>query len=139
MQGGVELAVARAVEPDAAGGVARPHRDGSHTAAAGEGGLVFEPGHPGGFGDEFGRGQLAAARHCQQRWAHLADTLTDPGSQRVDGLGQADHVGEFVAGQLGQQTWLGVQPGAQQRAGFLAVQRGQRRLGSGIELMDTLT
>ena len=106
---------------------------------AGEGGLVFEPGHPGGFGDEFGRGQLAAARHCQQRWAHLADTLTDPGSQRVDGLGQADHVGELVAASWADGPgWVSSQaPNSAQ--GSLTVQRGQRRLGSGIELMDTLT
>jgi hypothetical protein len=61
VSGSVELAVARAGHAHAAGGVSRPHRNGCDTGVAGEGGLAFEPGHSGGFPDEFGRSQLAAS------------------------------------------------------------------------------
>ena len=70
---------------------------------AGEGGFAFEPGHAGGFTDEFGRGQFCAAGQGQQRRSDLADAFADADRDSVDGLAEPGDVGQFVAGQLGEQ------------------------------------
>jgi hypothetical protein len=41
----------------------------------GKAGLGAEPGHPGGLGDELGRGQRPAAGQAGQRWGQPGDLL----------------------------------------------------------------
>src|SRR6185312_1736621 len=77
VQGGVELAVTRAGHPYPASGVARPHWDWCYPGVAGEGGLAFEPGHSSGLADQFGRGQLPAARKRKQHRGNLAHAPSD--------------------------------------------------------------
>ena len=84
-----------------------------------------------------GRGQRPAARHRQQCRRDLADAFADPLGQLVDRLGEADDVGELVAGELGHEPGCGVQPVAEQPAMLGQVQR--RAVSApvlGIEFMN---
>jgi hypothetical protein len=103
---------------------------------AGEGGLVFEPGDSGGFPDELGRGQLTAAGQRQQRRGDKTHPVADPGGQGVDLFGQAGDVGQFVAGQFGDQAGLGGQPCPEQLAMFGTIERAGFGGMGGIELMN---
>ena len=74
----------------------------------GEGRLAFESVDSGDLSDEFGRGQLSAARKSQQRGRNLTNTVADALGQRVNAFGKPDDVGQVVAGQLGDQSSNGV-------------------------------
>ena len=105
----------------------------------GEGGLAFEPGDSGGFADELGSSQFPASRHGQQCRGDSAHPRTDPLGQCVDRFGQPGDVSELIAGQLGDQTGQGRQPGAQQFTVFGAIQRGRDGGTLGIEFMNPPT
>ena len=70
-------------------------------AVTGERGFAFEPGDPGGFGDEFGCGQFAAAGQRQQFRCHLLHAVADSLSECVDHVGEPGDVGQLVAGEFG--------------------------------------
>ena len=103
---------------------------------AGKGRLGFESVDSGGLADEFGRGQLPAARNSQQPRRHPTDTITDALGQRVDRFGKPGDVGQLVAGQLCDQTTLGGQPLTQQIAMLGHVQRAWLGCVCGIEFMN---
>ena len=118
VQRGIQLAVARAGHAHPPSGVARPHRDRRHTGVPGEGRLAFEPGYPGGFSDQFGRGQLPAARKRKQGRGDVANSLADALGQGVDGFGEPGDVGQFVAGQLSDQAGHGASQSQRMRPRF---------------------
>ncbi len=103
---------------------------------AGEGGFAFEPGHSGGFADDFGCSQLRAARDFQQCGGDLVDSGADALGQGVDLAGEPDDVGQLGAREFGDQSWLGVQPGPQGLLVLGGIERACCRCPLGIEFMD---
>lgn len=84
VQGGVELAVACAVEPDPTAGAARPHRHRGGTGVHGEPGLVGEPPVDAcGLTDDLGRPERTTARQLQQGRRAFGDQVGDLSLQRA--------------------------------------------------------
>src|SRR5215207_7343702 len=79
VKGGVELAVAAAVEPVAAGGLARAAGDGCGAAEAGEGGGVAEAADVAGVGDHGGGDLRPGAVQVADGVAVLGEELRDLG------------------------------------------------------------
>src|SRR3954468_19056507 len=83
VDGGVDLAVAAAVEAVAVG-LARADRDGRETGGAGELGVAGEPGGAGDLTDELGRGQRPEPRLVEQLRRDLANELGELGLERLE-------------------------------------------------------
>jgi hypothetical protein len=68
----MQLAVAATTQPVAVGSP-RAGRDGRDAGVHGKAGLGAEPGHPGGLGDQLGRGQRPTAGQAEQLGGQLRD------------------------------------------------------------------
>src|ERR687885_1043853 len=85
VDGGVDLAVAAAVEPVAVGR-AGAHRNRGDAGGAGEFGVGGEPVRAGDLADELGRGQGTEAGFGEQLRRDLRDQAGDLGFERFDRL-----------------------------------------------------
>ena len=106
VDGGVDLAVAAAVEPVPAG-VARADRDRGDAGGAGELGVRREPVRAGDLADELGRGQRPEPRLGEEVRGDLGDQVGDLGFQRLDGLGELAQPAQLVAGDPDARGLLG--------------------------------
>ena len=111
VDGGVDLAVAAAVEAMAVG-VAGADGDRGDAAGAGELGVAGEALGAGDLADELARGQRPEAGLGQQLRRDLGDELGDLGLERVDGRGRARAGGAARRGRSGRAPSARCAPGA---------------------------
>jgi hypothetical protein len=68
-------------------------------------GLGAEPGHPGGLGEELGRGQRPAAGQAEQRRGQPGDLLAELTIQLADLVGERADRGDLVAADADLHAW----------------------------------
>src|SRR5215204_1508046 len=135
VQGGVDLAVAAAVEANA-GAVARAGGLGCGAVPAGVGGLGAESMSAGGLADELGGGQRAAAGDAQERWGEGGDQLSDLALEFVDAAVELAQAVKLFACDRGDQSVDRREPIRDAGDDVLELEASGRDLQVGRDLMQ---
>ena len=136
VDGGVDLAVAAAVEAVAVG-VAGADRDRGQAGGAGELGVGGEAVGAGDLADELGRGQWPEAGLGEQLRRDLGDEGGDLGLERLDRLGEFAQAAQLVAGDPDAHRLLGPgEPPADPRRSTCREQRAARQRELGPEIVQ---
>src|SRR3954454_9798983 len=126
VDGGVDLAVAAAVEAVAVG-LAGADRDRGDARGAGELGVGGEPVGAGDLADELGGGQRPEARLGKQLWRDVGDELGDLGLERLERGGELADAAQLVAGDTNARRLFGArEPPGDARAPGAVKQRAAR-------------